>query len=206
MQEPFTVLLLTKRKAGHNIHMVTRRKNLRTFLHSHESTPNIKANKTPPVISPMKICPFYLIYSLHIVPLHSDYIHLYMYYSNSHISTTRRLVKIDIDQFITVLTDILTYVPYSPYPTKPTFYSTLTSFFHVYDNNFLMELTRTRHYSDPPPNITQPRNTRHHRSIYTNQNNLVPSSYHIRPNNSVIMVYTHGLIKSLPRETTYVTR
>ena len=156
--------------------MVTKRK-VCVDIRPHESTTNTKTTKPSHAISPMKICSFYLLYTIKIIHLHGDCILLHAHCFSLHINTTRRLVKIYISQPLTILNDLITYAPYHLDQTKPTFHSILTSFIHTYDNNLFMILTGIHHYLVPPSKKTKPRNTRHYRSIYANYTECSPILY-----------------------------
>ena len=156
--------------------MVTKRK-VFVDIRPYESTTDTKTTKPSYVILPIKICPFYLPYTIKIVHLYGDCILLHVHCFSLHINTTRSLPNIDISQPITIINDLITYAPYHLDQTKPTFYSILTSFIHTYDNNLFMILTGIHHYHVPPSKITKPRNTRNYRSIYANYTEYPPILY-----------------------------
>ena len=86
--------------------MTTRRK-VFTDLSYHNSIPNIKPTKLPP----MKIYPFYLLYTTSKAPLHSECIHLNAHCSNPRITTTHRQENIAIAQSSSTIHTHLIYTP-----------------------------------------------------------------------------------------------
>ena len=85
-------------------------------------------SKIVPVISIIKICPFYNPQISTRIPLYGDWIHMYVHFNNAHITTIRHQVNIDISQSLTTLHRLIHYAPYPTLSSIISFYSLPTTF------------------------------------------------------------------------------
>ena len=153
----------------------------------------------------MKTYPFYTQHTITRLPLQRDYIHMYIYFTNAHLTTIRHLSNIDIFRSLIILDRLIQNAPYFTSPSTKPFHSLLTIILHLYDTNQHATTQSTTYYPTPPQIITSTHTPRRQRSIITDPNKWARVPHDIRPNNLALLVaYTHTLVTALSPITTLV--